>query len=113
MVAATLHGQDASNNHSLQSFGRLLNVPVCSLSLETPVADFNKMTDHDIMAIDVTATPDEASQKIAEINAHVGAKDIGITATTPGSPSAAMLDWTSQRLAARAPPLALPTLGYC
>ena len=81
IIAASLHGQNSSNNQSLQGFGRLLNVPVCTLSLETPVADFNKMTDHDIMVIDVTAMPDEASQKIAEINAHVGAKDIGIIAT--------------------------------
>jgi len=70
VIAASLHGQNASNNQSLQGFGRLLNVPVCTLSLETPVADFNKMTDYDIMVIDVTAMPDEASQKIAEIKAR-------------------------------------------
>ena len=92
IIAASLHGQNARNNQSLQNFGRLLNVPVCELSMETPVTDFNKMTDYDIMVIDVTAMPDEASQKISEIKAHVGAKEIGIVATIPGSTSRAMIE---------------------
>jgi flagellar biosynthesis protein FlhF len=84
ITAASLHGQNASNNQSLQGFSRLLNVPVCTLSLETPVADFNKMTDYDIMVVDVTAMPDEASQKIAAIKAHVGTENIGIIAYHSG-----------------------------
>jgi flagellar biosynthesis protein FlhF len=88
-------------------------MPVCSLSLETPVTDFNKMTNHDIMAIDVTAMPDEASQKIAEINAHVGTKDIGIIATIPGSTSRAMIELTMQRFADLAPMIALTKLDEC
>ena len=113
IIAATLHGQNASSNQSLQGFGRLLNVPVCTLSLETPVADFTKMTDYDIMAIDVTAMPDEASQKIAEINAHVGVKDIGIVATIPGSTSRAMIELTMQRFADLTPMIALTKLDEC
>ena len=113
IIAASLHGQNSSNNQSLQSFGRLLNVPVCALSLETPVVDFNKMTDYDIMVIDVTAMPDEASQKIAEIKAHVRAKDIGIIATIPGSTSRAMIELTMQRFADLAPMVALTKLDEC
>ncbi len=113
VIAASLHGQSASNNQSLQGFSRLLNVPVCTISLETPVADFNKMTDYDIMVIDVTAMPDEASQKIAEINAHVGAKDIGIIATIPGSTSRAMIELTMQRFADLEPMIALTKLDEC
>ena len=67
IIAASLHGQNASNNRSLQGFGRLLNVTVCSLSLETPVADFNKMTDYDIMVIDVTAMPDARVIRIGPV----------------------------------------------
>ena len=113
IIAASLYGQNASNNQSLQGFGRLLNVPVCALSLATPVTDFNKMTDYDIMVIDVTAMPDEASQKIAEIKAHVGAKEIGIIATIPGSTSRAMIELTMQRFAALAPMIALTKLDEC
>ena len=113
IIAASLHGQNASNNQSLQSFGRLLNVPVCALSLETPVADFNKMTDYDIMIIDVTAMPDEASQKIAAIKAHVNPEDIGIIATIPGSTSRAMIELTVQRFADLAPMIALTKLDEC
>lgn len=113
IIAASLHGQNAANNQSLQGFGRLLNVPVCTLSVETPVADFNKMTDYDIMVIDVTAMPDEASQKIAEIKAHVGTKDIGIIATIPGSTSRAMIELTMQRFADLAPMIALTKLDEC
>jgi flagellar biosynthesis protein FlhF len=113
IIAASLYGQNASNNQSLQGFGRLLNVPVCALSLATPVTDFNKMTDYDTMVIDVTAMPDEASQKIAEIKAHVGAKEIGIIATIPGSTSRAMIELTMQRFAALAPMIALTKLDEC
>ena len=113
IIAASLHGQNASNNQSLQSFGRLLNIPVCALSLETPVADFNKMTDYDIMVIDVTAMPDEASQKIAAIKAHINSKDIGIIATIPGSTSRAMIELTVQRFADLAPMIALTKLDEC
>ena len=113
IIAASLHGQNASNNKSLQGFGRLLNVPVCALSLATPVTDFNKMTDYDIMVIDVTAMPDEASQKIAEIKAHVGAKEIGIIATIPGSTSRAMIELTMQRFADLEPMIALTKLDEC
>jgi flagellar biosynthesis GTPase FlhF len=113
IIAASLHGQNASNNQSLQGFSRLLNVPVCTLSLETPVADFNKMTDYDIMVVDVTAMPDEASQKIAAIKAHVGTKDIGIIATIPGSTSRAMIELTMQRFTDLAPMIALTKLDEC
>lgn len=113
IIAASLQGQDAKNNQSLQNFGRLLNVPVCELSMETPVTDFNKMTDYDIMVIDVTAMPDEASQKISEIKAHVGTKEIGVVATIPGSTSRTMIEATMQRFADLAPLIALTKLDEC
>jgi len=113
IIAATLHGKTATTNQSLQSFGRLLNVPVCALSLDTPVTDFNKMTDYDIMVIDVTAMPDEASEKIAAIKAHVGSKDVGIIATIPGSTSRTMIELTLQRFDALAPMIALTKLDEC
>jgi flagellar biosynthesis protein FlhF len=113
IIAASLHGQNSSINLSLQGFGRLLNVPICTLSLETPVDDFSKMTDYDIMVIDVIAAPDEATQKIAEISAHVGAEDIGIIATIPGSTSRAMIELTMQRFADLAPVIALTKLDEC
>jgi flagellar biosynthesis protein FlhF len=113
IIAASLHGQNASNNRSLQGFSRLLNVPVCTLSLETPIADFNKMTDYDVMIVDVTAMPDEASQKLAEIKGRVGAKEIGIITTIPGSTSRAMIELTMQRFADLAPMIALTKLDEC
>ena len=113
IIAASLHGHNSSINQSLQGFGRLLNVPICTLSLETPVSDFSKMTDYDTMVIDVTAAPDEATKKIAEIKAHVGAKDVGIIATIPGSTSRAMIELTMQRFADLAPMIALTKLDEC
>ena len=56
---------------------------------------------------------DEASQKIAEITAHLGAKDIGIIATIPGSTSRAMIELTMQRFADLAPMIALTKLDEC
>ena len=113
IIAASLHGQNVSNNRSLQGFGRLLNVPVCTLSLETPIDDFNKMTDYDVMIVDVTAMPDEAGQKLAEIKGRVGAKEIGIITTIPGSTSRAMIELTMQRFADLAPMIALTKLDEC
>jgi flagellar biosynthesis GTPase FlhF len=113
IAAASLHGQSASNNQSLKGFGRLLNVPVCTLSLETPAADFNKMTDYDIMVVDVAEMPDESNQKIAQIKAQVGAKEVGIVATIPGSTSRAMIELTMQRFANLAPMIALTKLDEC
>ena len=113
IIAATLHGKTATTNQPLQGFGRLLNVPVCALSLDTPVTDFNKMTDYDIMVIDVTAMPDEASEKIAAIKTHVGSKDVGIIATIPGSTSRTMIELTLQRFDALAPLIALTKLDEC
>ena len=100
-------------NPSLSASTRLLNVPICTLSLETPVTDFKKMTDDDTMLIDVTAMPDEANQKIAEIKTHVGAKEIGIITTIPGSTSRAMIELTMQRFADLAPVIALTKLDEC
>jgi flagellar biosynthesis protein FlhF len=57
--------------------------------------------------------PDEASQKITEINAHVGAKDIGIIATIPGSTSRAMIELTMKHFADLAPLIALTKLDEC
>jgi flagellar biosynthesis protein FlhF len=81
--------------------------------LETPVTDFKKMTDYDTMLIDVTAMPDEANQKIAEIKTYVGAKEIGIITTIPGSTSRAMIELTMQRFADLAPMIALTKLDEC
>ena len=81
--------------------------------METPVTDFNKMTDYDIMVVDVTAMPDEACQKISEIKTHVGAKEIAVVVTIPGSTSRTMIEATMQRFADLAPLIALTKLDEC
>ena len=96
IVAATLFGQAAGSTTSLQSFGRLLNIPVCSLDLLTPASDFDKMTDYDTMIIDVVACPEEAVKKIKDIKAHVGDKDLATVITIPGSTSSAMINLTME-----------------
>ena len=51
IVAASLNGKHTPTQSDLRGFGRLLNVPVCDLSIDTPESDFDKMTDYDIMVL--------------------------------------------------------------
>ena len=50
---------------------------------------------------------------IAEIKAHVGAKDVGIIATIPGSTSRAMIELTMHRFTDLSPMIALTKLDEC
>ncbi len=113
IVLASLDGRSAVTNHALQNFGRLLNMPVCTLDLDTPVQDFNKMTDYDMMVLDVTALPDEACAKINAIKAHLGAPDVGVVTTIPGSASGMMITLTLERFNSVDPLLTLTKLDEC
>ena len=113
IVAASLHGKNSVNTANLQGFGRLLNIPICNLNNDTPVEDFNKMTDYDIMVIDVTGMPEEACTKINAIKTHLGGSDIAVVATLPGSTSRAMIKVTTERFNTLRPMIALTKLDEC
>jgi len=113
IVAASLNGKNAPTQSDLRGFGRLLNVPVCDLSIDTPESDFDKMTDYDVMVLDVTASPEEACQKIQNIKTRLGTQDIATILTMPGSTSRTMIDLTLQKFETLHPTVALTKLDEC
>lgn len=113
IVAASLNGKNTPTQSDLRGFGRLLNVPVCDLSIDTPESDFDKMTDYDVMVLDVTASPEEACQKIQNIKTRLGTQDIATILTMPGSTSRTMIDLTLQKFEMLHPTVALTKLDEC
>ena len=113
IVATSLNGKNAPTQSDLRGFGRLLNVPVCELSIDTPESDFDKMTDYDVMVLDVTASPEEACQKIQNIKTRLGTQDIATILTMPGSTSRTMIDLTLQKFETLHPTVALTKLDEC
>lgn len=113
IVAASLNGKNTPTQSDLRGFGRLLNVPVCDLSIDTPESDFDKMTDYDVMVLDVTASPEEACQKIQNIKTRLGTQDIATILTMPGSTSRTMIDLTLQKFETLHPTVALTKLDEC
>lgn len=113
IVAASLNGKNTPTQSDLRGFGRLLNVPVCDLSIDTPESDFDKMTDYDVMVLDVTASPEEACQKIQNIKTRLGTQDIATILTMPGSTSGTMIDLTLQKFETLHPTVALTKLDEC
>ena len=113
IVAASLNGKNTPTQSDLRGFGRLLNIPVCDLSIDTPESDFDKMTDYDVMVLDVTASPEEACQKIQNIKTRLGTQDIATILTMPGSTSRTMIDLTLQKFETLHPTVALTKLDEC
>ena len=113
IVAASLNGKNTPTQSDLRGFGRLLNVPVCDLSIDTPESDFDKMTDYDVMVLDVTASPEQACQKIQNIKTRLGTQDIATILTMPGSTSRTMIDLTLQKFETLHPTVALTKLDEC
>ena len=113
IVLANLSGQNGTNNHQLQSFGRLLNLPTVMLGLATPIEDFSKMTDYDFMVIDVHNDSPEAMLKLQDIQSHLGEAEVGALLTIPSSTNSSMISKTIKRFETINPLLVLTKLDEC
>ena len=54
--------------------------------------DFDKMTDFDMMVVDVTLGAEDAVAKLGELTGYLGVQDTGVVLTIPGGSSAKMID---------------------
>ena len=108
-LSATLNETDTK----LRSYARLLNIPVSQLTLDVPDQHFDKMTDFDMMVVDVTLPTDEAVERVSRLKQHLGDKNAAVVLALSGGSSAKMIDVTVARFAALAPTIGLTKLDEC
>ncbi len=112
----TLASLGASMNETdtrLRGLARLLNIGISPLSHDVTGQDFDKMTDFDMMVVDVTLGAEEALEKLAELTAHLGIQNAGVVLTIPGGSSPKMIEVTLAQFAELAPVTALTKLDEC
>jgi flagellar biosynthesis protein FlhF len=97
----------------LRGLARLLNIGVSPLSHDVTGQDFDKMTDFDMMVVDVTLGAEEAVEKLAELTNHLGVQNAGVVLTIPGGSSAKMIGVTLAQFSELAPVTALTKLDEC
>ncbi|MEC7208586.1 MAG: hypothetical protein VXW11_05840, partial [Pseudomonadota bacterium] len=108
-LSATLNETDTK----LRSYARLLNIPVSQLTLDVPDQHFDKMTDFDMMVVDVTLPTDEAVERVSRLKQHLGDQNAAVVLALSGGSSAKMIDVTVARFAALAPTIGLTKLDEC
>jgi flagellar biosynthesis protein FlhF len=113
VALASLGGSMNETDTRLRGLARLLNISVSPLAKEVTGQDFDKMTDFDMMVVDVTLGAEDAVAKLAELTEYLGIQDSGVVLTIPGGSSAKMIDVTLHQFAALKPVTALTKLDEC
>ena len=113
IALASLNNAKTELDSKLKNFARILNLPTSAISNEMPVRQFDKMTDFDILVIDVCLPSDEAVEHIANSTAHLGESEIGCILSIPGGTSSKMIELTLKRFDGLSPTVALTKLDEC
>ena len=113
VALASLGASMNETDTRLRGLARLLNIGVSPLSHDVTGQDFDKMTDFDMMVVDVTLGAEEAVEKLAELTSHLGVQNAGVVLTIPGGSSAKMIEVTLAQFAELAPVTALTKLDEC
>ena len=108
-LSATLNETDTK----LRSYARLLNIPVSQLTQDVPDQHFDKMTDFDMMVVDVTLPADEAVERVSRLKQHLGEQNAAVVMSLSGGSSAKMISLTVAQFAALAPTIGLTKLDEC
>ena len=108
-LSATLNETDTK----LRSYARLLNIPVSQLTQDVPDQHFDKMTDFDMMVVDVTLPADEAVERVSRLKQHLGEQSAAVVMSLSGGSSAKMISLTVAQFAALAPTIGLTKLDEC
>ncbi|EHI47974.1 flagellar GTP-binding protein [SAR116 cluster alpha proteobacterium HIMB100] len=108
-LSATLNETDTK----LRSYARLLNIPVSQLTQDVPDQHFDKMTDFDMMVVDVTLHADEAVERVSRLKQHLGEQNAAVVMSLSGGSSAKMISLTVAQFAALAPTIGLTKLDEC
>lgn len=108
-LSATLNETDTK----LRSYARLLNIPVSQLTQDVPDQHFDKMTDFDMMVVDVTLAPEEAVERVSRLKQHLGDQNAAVVLALSGGSSAKMISLTVTQFAELAPTVGLTKLDEC
>ena len=69
-LSATLNETDTK----LRSFARLLNIPVSQYTQDMSDQQFDKITDFDMMVVDVTLPAENAVERVGQLKQYLGTK---------------------------------------
>ena len=83
-LSATLNETDTK----LRSYARLLNIPVTQMTQDMPEQYFDKMTDFDMIVIDVTLPSEDAVEQVRKLKQHLGDQDTAVVLSLSGGSSA-------------------------
>ena len=108
-MSATLNETDTK----LCSYARLLNIPVSQITQDMPDQQFTKMTDFDMMVVDVTLPPEDAVERVSQLKQQLGDQDCAVVLSLSGGSSAKMIALTIDQFAPLAPTIGLTKLDEC
>lgn len=113
VALASLGASINETDSRLRGLARLLNIGVSPLANDVAGRDFDKMTDFDMMVVDVTLGAEDAVAKLRELIGYLGVQDTGVVLTIPGGSSAKMIDVTLRQFEELRPITALTKLDEC
>jgi flagellar biosynthesis protein FlhF len=113
IALASLNNAQTELDSKLKNFARILNLPTTLLRPDIPIQNFDKMTDFDMLVIDVCLPADEAVEHIVKAATHLGESQMGCLLSIPGGTSSKMIELTLQRFATLHPTVALTKLDEC
>ncbi len=97
----------------LRSYARLLNIPVSQITQDMPDQQFGKMTDFDMMVVDVTLPTEDAVARVDKLKQYLGDQDTAVVLSLPGGSSAKMIAVTVEQFATLTPTIGLTKLDEC
>ena len=113
IALASLNNAQTELDSKLKNFARILNLPTTILRPDIPIQNFDKMTDFDMLVIDVCLPAEEAVEHIAKSAAHLGESQMGCLLSIPGGTSSKMIELTLQRFTSLQATIALTKLDEC
>jgi len=113
VALAHLASSSAETDNKLKSYARLLNLPFCHLTHDVPASQFDKMTDFDIMVVDVTLSVDQSSYYLGQLTDHLGASEVQTIMSLQGGSSASLIAQSLTAYKKINPLIALTKLDEC
>ncbi len=113
IALASLNNAQTELDSKLKNFSRILNLPTTILRPDIPIQNFDKMTDFDMLVIDVCLPAEEAVEHIGKAAAHLGESQMGCLLSIPGGTSSKMIELTLKRFSSVYPTVALTKLDEC
>ena len=113
VALAHLASSSAETDNKLKSYARLLNLPFCHLTHDVPANQFDKMTDFDIMVVDVTLSVDQSNHYLGQLTEHLGASEVQTIMSLQGGSSASLIRQSMTAYKQVNPLIALTKLDEC